>query len=111
MMDPGRGAEAPPALPSSHPELFPAIFNHPTPFWGEKKKKKKSDFVEGQREVICLTLWSSLLPVGLRVEPARQCPGIGAFFIILLQWKHTVLQLAGEREKEPEGPGIIKRMQ
>lgn len=67
--------------------------------------------MEGQREVVCLTLWWPLLPVGLRVELARQCPGIGAFFIILLQWKHTVLQLAGEREKEPEGAGIIKQMQ
>lgn len=105
------GSPSPAALRRSriHPvpilSSFPAIFNCPTSFC------VKPDFVEERMEVICLTSRSSLLPVGLCMEPAGQCPGSGAFFIILLQWKHTVLQLAGKREKEPEGAGIIKRMQ
>lgn len=96
-----------------HPQLrspptlspFPALFNRPNSF------RVKPNFVEERTEVISLTSRSSLLPGGLCAEQAGQRPGSGAFFIILLQWKHTVLQLAGKREKEPEGAGIIKRMQ
>lgn len=91
------------ALPPWAP--FPALFNRPNSFC------VKPNFVEERTEVISLTSRSSLLPVGLCAEQAGQRPGSGAFFIILLQWKHTVLQLAGKREKEPEGAGIIKRMQ
>lgn len=94
---------SPHQLPSRAPPL--PFFNRPTSFCF------KPDVAEGQGKVICLTWWASLSPAGLHVELAGQCPGSRAFFIILLQWKHTVLQLAGKREKEPEGAGIIKRMQ